>query len=201
MRIEDRHRVVEQHASAGHHRLRAEEVVDGLGRGDDVAIGIRDRDVRRVWGSSVDAGRIRAGLFEVDLGTARRRVMLRDEPGDRHVDERGIAGGRAAVGERDLHRFREQVNTVDGAEAERRQVVGLEEVQHLDQVDAAACRRRAAGDLETAIGPEYRRALDRAIAPQIVERDQAAGARHVLDDGPAERAAIERRRAFRSVAA
>src|SRR5205823_7647844 len=91
----------------------------------------------------------------------------------------------------DLERLGQQMDAVDGGEAEAGDVIALQEIQDLDQVDPATRRRRAAGDLEAAVAPADGGALDGAIAAQVVEGDEAARAPHVLDDAPAERTAVE----------
>ena len=48
VRVEERHGVVEQHAGAGHRGLRPEQVVDGLGHRDHIAVRVRGRHVRGV---------------------------------------------------------------------------------------------------------------------------------------------------------
>ena len=134
-----------------------------------------------------------AVAFARSMSRRRAAVLLRSQAGDRHVHERGIAGRRIPVDEADLERFGEQVNAVDGPESERCDVVAFENVEELDQVDAATGGRRAAGDLVSAIRTAHGHALDRAIGREIVERDDPTLARHVLRDAPSERTAVERR--------
>ena len=79
-----------------------------------------------------------------------------------------------------------------GAEAERRDVVALQNIQHLRDVHAGGGGRRRPEDLPAAIiGPD-RRALDGLVGCQVLARDEAAMGLHVIDEDVAERTRIER---------
>ena len=63
-----------------------------------------------------------------------------------------------------------------------REVVALEDVEHLDQRDAAGARRRHRDDLVAAIRAADRRALLRLVLREILLGDQPAVAPHLRGD-------------------
>ena len=75
-----------------------------------------------------------------------------------------------------------------------RQIVAFEDVEHLDQRDAAGGGRRHRDDVIAAISPAHRLALDRAIVFQIVRRHHAAGRLHRGGELFRDRAFVKRAR-------
>ncbi len=73
----------------------------------------------------------------------------------------------------------------------------FEDVQHLDEVEPARGRRRGARDLETAVAAVDGRPIDRLVARQVVQGDDAARLPHVVGHRGAEVAAVEHARALR----
>src|SRR5437762_10247224 len=61
-----------------------------------------------------------------------------------------------------------------------RQIVALENVEHLDERDAARAGRRHRDDLVAAIRAFHGRAADRIVILQILARDEAAVREHLL---------------------
>ena len=115
---------------------------------------------------------------------------------DRHLHEVRIAARLGAVGEGDLQHLGQQMERVHRAEAQLRDVVAFEDVQHLRDVHARRGGRRRADDLPAAIAAADRRALDHAVVGEVLARDEAAGPLHALDQQVAERAAMQRRLAL-----
>ena len=124
-------------------------------------------------------------------------VVLRRQLRDRHVrHEVGVAQIARAVGERASGGLDDEVGARRRAESHRLQVVALEDVQLLEQADAARADRRHRDDVVAAIGAGERRALLRLIGLQVRPRDEAAVCRHVLLDEGGRLAFVESGRAL-----
>jgi hypothetical protein len=124
-------------------------------------------------------------------------VLLRDQPRDRHVlVEIRIAEVARAVRIGALHRLGHQVHGVRGGEAHRREIVAFEQVQHLDQHDAARARRRHRDHLVAAVGAANRRPFLCRVVLQIFARDQAAVGQHLLFEQHRRLALVEAGRPF-----
>ena len=79
------------------------------------------------------------------------------------------------------------------AEAEARDVVAFEDVEHLRDVHAGCGGRRRPHDFPAAIIGADRLALDGLVGGEILARDEAAMRLHVVDEDVAERPVIQRR--------
>ncbi len=106
----------------------------------------------------------------------------------------GIAEKQRAVGIGAFHRFDQimQLLRLVGM----REVVAFENVEHLDQLDAARRRRRHRDDVIAAIGAAHRRALDGAVVSQIVGGHHAARGLHGRGDFVRDRPLVEGARAL-----
>jgi hypothetical protein len=147
-------------------------------------------------GDAGDSGVV-ARPIRTDLRAPRGRVLLRGEALHRDVDECGIAGAGIAVREADLEHLGDQMEVLRGAEAEPARIEALEDVQHLDEVQSARGGRRSARDLEAAIAAADGRPLDRLVAREIIERDDATRAAHVVRHRRAKVATVEHAGALR----
>ena len=174
-RIEQVHVIVRHGAEAGDQDFGAEQIVDGLRGRDHVAERIRRRHVRGVRAFELlhaGAPCLRAG--RIDRAAAFVGIGLRGQPLHRHVDEIGIAAGGGAIGEGDLQDFGEIVDRLRGAEAEPRDVVAFENVQHLRDVHAGGRGRRRPEDGPAAIVGADRLPLDGLVGGEILAGDEAA---------------------------
>ena len=106
----------------------------------------------------------------------------------------GIAEKQRAVGISALHRLDQQMKLL--RLIGMRQIVAFENVEHLDQFDAARGRRRHRDDVVAAIGAAHRRALDGAVTVEIVGRHYAAGGLHGGGDFVRDRPLVEGARAL-----
>ncbi len=126
-------------------------------------------------------------LARLDPGRAFGGIALVQQMGDRHVDEPGVANMAVLVDGRDLHRLCHGADVVGRVMAHRGQIEILQDVQHLQNHDAAA-RRGAGRNAQAAIlGPQGFR-LFRLAPSQILGADQAAVGGHIggnrVGDGP-----------------
>ncbi len=117
---------------------------------------------------STDRPRVRG----VDLRSQRRRVALGGEAVERHVHHRGVTEEGSSVGVRQSHRLDHEMEAAGVVAGEVR--IAFEDVEHLDQHNAARRRRRHRHDVMAAIAAAQRRALDRAVILQILRRHDAA---------------------------
>ena len=77
------------------------------------------------------------------------------------------------------------------AAAELGEIVAFQDVQHLDQMNAAGRRRRHRHDIVAPVIAAHGHALDRTIIFQIVRRHDAAGGAHRGHDLTGDAALIE----------
>ena len=119
-------------------------------------------------------------------------VLLRGQPVERHVlVEIRIAQVVRAVRVGAAHRFGQQVQVERRVVADPGEIESFQDVQHLNQHDAARAGRRHADDLVAAIAAAYRLALDRLVPRQVLERDDAAVVGHEIGDQPCGLAPVE----------
>ena len=146
-------------------------------RGDDVLAELER--CSRPCAGSIDAATSRACSFEVSLRDRHRRRSRDRRGGARDRDRRGASprSARCSAG---------GVSRPFDFEIER-----LEDVEHLDQRDAAGARRRHRDDLVAAVGAAYRRALLGLVGGEILLRDQPAVGLHVLGDAIGDPALVE----------
>ncbi len=102
-----------------------------------------------------------------------------EQPGDRHLHEVGIADVLVAVGVGAAHRLGLVVNRRRRTGAALFVAGALEDAEHLEQRDAAGARRRRGDDGVVLVLAGQRRALDRLVALEIGQRDDAAVLRHL----------------------
>ena len=88
------------------------------------------------------------------------------------------------------------MHRVRGAEAHRPHVEAFEQVEHLRHVHPGRRRRRRAEDLEAAVDAADRIALDDPVRAEVRAGDEAAGARHGLDQRAAQLARVQGIRAL-----
>ena len=119
-------------------------------------------DAARLAGANV--GRGRRALRSM-LRAQLRGVALRGQAGERHLHEVRIAH-EARRGRRRRASSPRSSDAAPASRAELGEVVAFEDVEHLDQHDAAGGGRRHRDDVVAAIGAAHRRALDRAIVLQ-----------------------------------
>ena len=182
--VEVAHLVVQQEAGARDDDLHAVALLERVGHRHRVAARVHHRDVRRLVALVRPLERRRRrlrGLVQADRLAEIGGVRLRHQPVDRHVlVEVGIAEELRAIGVGALHRLGHQVDLRGRGEPHRLEVVALEDVQHLDQADAAGRGRRHRDHLVAAVGALDRRAPDRGVVLEILARDQAAVREHFL---------------------
>ena len=119
-------------------------------------------------------------------------MALGGEARERHIDDVGVAEEPGAVRVGALHRFGHQEQRLRIALV--REIVAFEDVEHLDQHDAAGGGRRHRDDVVAAIGAAHGRTFDRAIILEIVGGHDAAGGLHRIRDLFRDRPGVERPR-------
>ncbi len=195
MRVEDVHRVVQEHARARDRHLGAERGVDRLSHRDHVALVVGDREVRRVGRLPEDRGwiarREAARRLDVDLRSAPSRVLLRGQRVDWSLDERRIAHVLVAVGEPDLQRLGHQVHARRGAKPDSPDVEALQDVEQLHDVRAARARRRNRDDLVASVVASDRLSMAELVPVEVGAGDDSAVRGHVVDDHLTDLAAIQ----------
>ena len=95
------------------------------------------------------------------------------------------------VTESAAHGLGEMMDVFGGVVPHGRQIVPLEDVEHLDQGDPAAGGRRHGDHVVPPIGPLHGRALPRLIAGQVFEREDAAKTLHLSHEEPSGLSGIE----------
>ena len=81
-------------------------------------------------------------LVEVDSRSLLRRVLLRDQFTGREPTERGIGVELRSVGERELLRFRKQMDVLGTLRPHRLQVEAFQDVEHLQRGDPLSIGRQ-----------------------------------------------------------
>ena len=173
--------VVEQHAGALGDQADAVAEVERVGVGDGVAVAVDHREMRGVVALArqrMSARISRDGVARVgiDAGAKLRGVALRHQPRQRRAHHRRIAEIGGAVGIGAPHRLDHQVQPRGVVLLV--ELVAFEDVEHLDQHDAARRRRRHRDDLVAAIAAAHRPAHMRAIVLEVVRGHDAAGGLH-----------------------
>ena len=130
----------------------------------------------------------------LDLGGAGSGVVDGQQFGERHLHEVRIADGGRVVREPALHRLGGQVHVARRQRRVLRQVERAEDLQDLDERDAADGRRRG-DDVESAVPAPHRLALDRPVGGKVGFRDPATLRGHLRHDRCGECAAVEHVRA------
>ena len=192
--MEDLHRVVEQepeplHGDAG---ARASERV---GDRDCVAPFVHRRDVRGVRPFHHVHSRDLDVPTPVDDTPPAAGMLLRDQGFDRHVHVVGIGQVRGSVGEPGSLGLGHHMTVLGRSETEPSKVVALQDVEGLDDLDAAA-RRWAAAHGVTSVARRDGWPDAQAIASEVLFGNQTAVAGEVVGDEASELASIERAGAF-----
>ena len=171
------HLVVEQEAAARDDIAATERVVDRRRARNRVAVLVDHGEVRRV------VALLRArwqpwGHFTAPVGAQplpkRVCVGFRHQPFGRNRVVIRIAEPLRTVRVCTTHHFGQQVQRATAAVAHAAQVIGLQQVQHLQQRHAARRRRRHADHFVAAIGAAHRRALDCAVTGEVLFGDEPA---------------------------
>ncbi len=191
--------VVEQDAGAFRHQADAVAEVERVGVGHGVAEAVDHGEMCRVaalmrWRQRRPDLGGRPRVLGIDAATDLGRVILRDQPIDRHLDAGGVAEKRCPVGVSELHRLRSEMHTarIVGGEVG----IALKDVEDLQQHHAAGRGRRHGDDIVSAVGATHRRPLDRTIVGEIVARHHAAGRLHSAGDLFRGRSLVEGARAI-----
>src|SRR5207245_9686381 len=104
------HFMIEEETGAGDGDATPETAVQGRGNRGRVPFCVDDRVMRGVDAATGRDGRwSRRRMLEIDLRAQRRRVRLREETLDRHLDEVRVAEPVVPVDERAPHRLSEQM--------------------------------------------------------------------------------------------
>src|SRR5262245_34034252 len=181
-RVEDAHAAVvhETQAFRDHARWHAE----GVRHRDAIAFGVQDGDVRRVaaWRpAGIEPRHVRL-LLAAYLFCEGARVRLVRETLHRHVDEARVANVAVLVDGGTLHGLRHDTDVLRGVVVELLEREALQDVQHLDEHDAAP-RGPVAGDTVSAIRPPEGRVAHGPPVAEISDVEETAVAAHVLPDG------------------
>ena len=173
--------VVEQDAGAVGDEAEPVAEVERVGVRDRVAETVHHGEMRRVAALRRPAARGRispAGVARAGSIVARHSAawLFDGQARERHLDDVGVAEEPGAVRVSALHRFGHQEQRLRIALV--REIVAFEDVEHLDQHDAARGGRRHRDDVVAAIGAAHGRAFDRAIILEIVGGHDAAGGLH-----------------------
>lgn len=110
------------------------------------------------------------------------------------VDEVRVAVCAGAIGEAELHRFRQQVGVGGRVVSERAQIVAGQDIQGGDQDSATGAWRRHAVHLVTVKSTSYRAAPDGTVRSKVGVRQNTPGCPHGADDLVGDPAMVERRR-------
>ena len=110
------------------------------------------------------------------------RIVLVGQLEHRQRAELRIAQELRAIVEGASIGFRDQVDGFSGPASGLRQIEPFENVQRLDQRDAAGGRRRGADDLESSIRAAHRHAILHFVVAQIIERNETAPFLHELGE-------------------
>ena len=111
----------------------------------------------------------------IDAGALPGRVILRDQGCDRRIDEGGIAEITRTVGIAALYRFDHDMQRRRGALLHLTHRKPFEDVQRLQQHDAAGRRLRHREDIISAIAAAHRGADDSVVGLEILRCHNAAG--------------------------
>ena len=117
----------------------------------------------------------RRGAIEIDAGALAGRVVLRNQGRHRRIDEGGIAEIARAIGVGAFHRLDDQMQRGRGALLHVGHRKAFEDIQRLQQHDAARRRQRHRHDVIAAIVAAHRRADHRLVGFEIVCCHDAAG--------------------------
>ena len=109
-------------------------------------------------------------------------VVLVDQLCLGHVDKVRVAQVLAAIRVGQFHAFDQQVQVGGAVVAQRSEIVTLENIEHLDDVNAAGGRWRRRHDFIAPEGPAYRFAFQCAVVREIRRGNQTAAALHLLHD-------------------
>ena len=123
------------------------------------------------------------GLPGPTLRLSVARCLFGDETVDGHVHEIGIAQEFRAVGVGELHGFGHEMDGVGGVVAEVADGKGFEQVQDLDEVDAAGTGRGHGVDVIPSVGAVDGLADDGAVACKVLHGDETAVRFHGVRDG------------------
>ena len=195
MRIEQVHRIVEQHAGPRCGDLGTEGLMDGLSHGDHVAFAIHGRQVGRIQGLEDGGARLASGVltcpFHIYIAAAQRSVCLVRQPVEGDIHHVGIAHESIPVGEHYLQHLGQQVEIWNRTEAQGLKVELLQDVEGLDDVGPAAARRPWCYDFVAMKRAPDRWPILHLVPSEVLHGDEAATALHVLDDCPAQITIVE----------
>ncbi len=200
---EVRHLVVHEEAGTRDDHGRAELLLDRARDRHRVAVTVDDRYMRGRAAAALDgAGAVAPGARERDVAAPAVRVGLGGQRPGGDAREARVAEVAAAVGPGDLLGLGHEVQRVGRAGAEAREVIGLEEVEHLDDRQPAGAGRRHRHEARAVEGSTQRGAPLRAIARQVAQGQHAPVALQparpalVLHDVGGGEAAVEGTRAL-----
>ena len=190
------HLVVDEESKSRHGDAVAVAAVQRVGDGDCVAVGVDDGVMRRfrlfgAGGSTRADGIARRRARGIDRRAQLREIRAIEQTRNRHLHEIGIADVLVAIGVSAPHRFGRVVNRRRGSGAALLVSRAFEDAEHLEQREAAGARRRRRDDRVVAVLAFERRALDRPVAFEIRQRDDAAVRRHLLGKPPRRVALVE----------
>ena len=117
-----------------------------------------------------------------DQGALPLGIRLVDKRADRHGLEIGVCQVAAAVGIGQFHRLRQVVNVGGAVVPHGLEVIAFQDVQYLDDVDAAGRGGWCGYNLEILVTTADRLALDRAVRRQIRAADQAIPRLHLREN-------------------
>ena len=121
-------------------------------------------------------------------------VLLPEQALERDLHEVGIAQVGSAIREGELHRLGDDVEAGRATRPARAEIEALEDVEHLEQHDAARGRRRKRVDLDPPVRARHRTAFDGSVGRQVGGTHDAAAARHLVGHLPGNLARVEDRR-------
>ena len=181
------HLVVEHEAEARHGDAAAEPGVERRRQRDGVALGVDDREVRRVRTARHAGADVRerapSSASRGPSGSSRAAAVAhasRQQLVDRVLHEVGIAELGVARGERAAHRLDRQVHLRRASASRGPQVPPLEQVRNHRQRHAARRRRRHPEDAPPAVREVDRRRATWRGSREVLARDEASAALHRL---------------------
>ena len=186
--------IVEREAGAGHDDARTEFVEQRIDERHHVAVFVGDGEIHRL---ARDALRARIGaahrLRAIDVAAPLGDERLGENCLRREREEVRVTGVPREIGVRELLRLDEQVQIRRGVMSQRFEIIGFEDLEHLEYRDPLIVR----GQLPHPIALEVhrdRRHPRRRVFPEVVHRDESAKLLDAIHDALSERAPIQRGR-------
>ncbi len=189
--VEELAPVLEAEAQVAGRHAAAHAAVVALDEAHHVAFAVGGGEVDGIAFLQGRVARLQAARGAVaDEGPALGGVVLREQPGERHLHEGGIGVELGPVLEGQLLGLREEVRVLRAAEGDLREVVAFEDVQHLEGRDALAVGRQLPHVVAAVVDADGLHPV-RVVGGQVLVAEEAAVGLHVGIDLPGDLALVE----------